>query len=295
MSSQTRDNDRRRRRDSSADLTEKPITSILSTKTTEKVPVKESSMVSDPKAAVNQSEGALSGATSKTPSTASDSQGTESDSGRGRGVDMKQRQLQQSMKLRARRHLPKVEHHYKEWPDYSDYIIYMEEDFISIQKNKAIVTTADLKFDGELERELYTDLQNREYLFNQRRTTGSVAIHPAKENPQLVDIFYLIARSRSIYAVEYQALRESVQALRKEMENRNRSEVAVCVSDGGRGGIRWGKFYRMLDEVFEDSGMRVYACKFFYTNQRGDKTLAGSNTQEGLGNYHGYVLVSYHL
>ena len=250
-------------------------------------------MVSEPKTAVNQSEGALSGATSKTLSMASNSQGTESDSGRGRGADAKQ--LQQSMKLRARRHLPKVEHYYKEWPDYSDYIIYMEEDFISIQKNKAIVTTADLKFDGEMERELYADLQNREYLFNQRRTTGSVAIHPAKENPQLVDIFYLIARSRSIYAVEYQALRESVQALRKEMENRNRSEVAVCVSDGGRGGIRWGKFYRMLDEVFEDSGMRVYACKFFYTSQRKDEVHAGSNPQEGLGNYSGYMPVSYHL
>ena len=56
-----------------------------------------------------------------------------------------------------------------------------------------------------------------------------------------------------------------------------------------------GKFYRMLDDVFEDSGMRVYACKFFYTSQRRDKATVGNKAQEESGDYCRYMLVSYPL
>ena len=168
--------------------------------------------------------------------------------------------------------MTKVEHHFKEWPDYCDNVVYLDTDFVALQKNKAIFTTADVKFDGELEREVYKDLKNREYLFSQRRKEGFVAIHPAELNPQKVDVFYLFVRSRSIYPVREENVVRTVEALKHEMKNRERTEVAVCVCDGGRGGVRWGKFYKILSDIFSDTEIRVYVCKFFYSSQRKERT-----------------------
>ena len=155
------------------------------------------------------------------------------------------------------------------WPNSSSRIIYVEEDFASSKVTKAICTTADCKFDRELEREIHKGLKNEEFIFNQRRPVGSVAIQPHSLNQEGFDVYYLFVRDTALQPVLLEDLKKATQQLRTELENRRRSEVAVCVPDKGRGHISWPKHYEIIHEVFADSAILVYAYQYFDVYRKG--------------------------
>ena len=62
--------------------------------------------------------------------------------------------------VEATKTLTRVRKNLRVWPNSSSRIIYVEKDFASSKVTKAILTTADCKFDRELEREIHKGLKN---------------------------------------------------------------------------------------------------------------------------------------
>ena len=147
--------------------------------------------------------------------------------------------------------------------------MYVEEDFVISKMTKAFCTSADCKFDRELEREIHKGLKNEEFIFHQRQPVGSVAIQPHSLNQEGFDVYYLFVRATALQPVLLEDLKKSTQQLRTELENRRRDEVAICVPDKGRGHISWPKHYEILDEVFADSAITVYAHQYFDVYRKG--------------------------
>ena len=83
----------------------------------------------------------------------------------------------------------------KDQPRYSDRIIYLEENFLSVSIHRAIFTSSDCALEGKLEIETHRDLNNRESIFAQRRKPGQVAIHPASIGRIRLDTYYLFVRA----------------------------------------------------------------------------------------------------
>lgn len=83
----------------------------------------------------------------------------------------------------------------KDQPRYSDRIIYLEENFLSVSIHRAILTSSDRAFEGELEVEIHRDLNKRESIFPQRRKHGQFAIYPASIGWIHLDIYYLFVRA----------------------------------------------------------------------------------------------------
>ena len=63
---------------------------------------------------------------------------------------------------------------------------------------------------------------------------GSVAIKPHSLNQEGFDVYYLFVRATALQPVLLEDLKKATQQLRTELENRRRSEVAVCVPDKRR-------------------------------------------------------------
>ena len=165
--------------------------------------------------------------------------------------------------------LTRVRKNLRVWPNSSSRIVYVEEDFVISKMTKAFCTSADCKFDRELEREIHKGLKNEEFIFHQRQPVGSVAIQPHSLNQEGFDVYYLFVRATALQPVLLEDLKKSTQQLRTELENRRRDKVAVCVPDKGRGHISWPKHYEILDEVFADSAITVYAHLYFDVYRKG--------------------------
>ena len=76
---------------------------------------------------------------------------------------------------------------------------------------KAILTTADCKFDREVEREIHKGLKKEEFIFNQRRPVGSVAIQPISLNQEGFDVYYMFVRATALPPVLLEDLKKATQ------------------------------------------------------------------------------------
>ena len=133
--------------------------------------------------------------------------------------------------VEATKTLTRVRKNLRVWPNSSSRIIYVEKDFASSKVTKAILTTADCKFDRELEREIHKGLKNEEFIFNQRRPVGSVAIQPHSLNQEGFDVYYLFVRATALQPVLLEDLKKATQQLRTELEYRIRISIFRLFAD----------------------------------------------------------------
>ena len=155
----------------------------------------------------------------------------------------------------------------KDRPRYSDRIVYMEENFLSVSIHRAILTSSDCAFEGELEVEIHRDLNNRESIFAQRRKPGQVAIHPASIGRIRLDTYYLFVRATQHDNISAEFMRRAIYELRECLTMRQRSQVMFCLADRGRGKNTWDTLYQFIHEAFANTDILVIAATYFETRR----------------------------
>ena len=155
----------------------------------------------------------------------------------------------------------------KDRPRYSDRIIYIEENFLSVGIHRAILTSSDCAFEGELEIEIHRDLNNRESIFAQRRRPGQVAIHPASIGRIHLDTYYLFVRATQHDNISAEFMRRAINELRECLIMRQRTQVMFCLADRGRGKNTWDTLYQFIHEAFANTDILIMAATYFETRR----------------------------
>ena len=149
-------------------------------------------------------------------------------------------------------------------PDWSEHMTYIDGDFLNCQKPLVVFATVDLKFKTPLLITMEREMGAQEFLFNQRRGVGEVAIMPRITTMTKEYVFYLMGKMNNHEKMTYPAMRESIRKLLSELRRLRIQEIALPSRDSVRDDIPWFQIYDAFDVEFKNAGRRVLIMEYHY-------------------------------
>ncbi len=122
-------------------------------------------------------------------------------------------------------------------------MVYIDGDFLNCQKPLVVFATADLKMTTPLLITMEREMGAQEFLFNQRKGVGQVAIMPRITTMTKNYVFHLFGKMNIHERITYPALRECIRSLLSEVRRLRIQEIALPSRDSVRDGIPWFQIY----------------------------------------------------
>ena len=150
------------------------------------------------------------------------------------------------------------------------------ENIYNLDDSHAIVifTSADEKFKSKVERDL-----KELFPLGKLRLEANTAAHIMSNNK---NIFLLVAKQNSSNKMTYQAIEKCLIDLKQKCQNLKISQLAITNIKANYDDLKWGRIAIKIEEIFQDTEIKIKICSKSNTNKANAKTSSNSNQQPGV-------------